>query len=643
MTFRCSARLRLRLRRGRLLLASALRCASARAADAPDDLKRLSIEELLRIDVTTTARRPQPIGTTAAAISVITGDDIRRAGVTTIADALLLADGVHVARFNNGTWAISPRGFNSNTANKLLVMIDGRTVYSPLFSGTFWNMEDYVLGDIDRIEVIRGPGAALWGANAVNGVVNIITRHSRDTRGSLISVAAGREDPVIAEARYGGGADALTWRVYGKFAARDDQSFASGASSGDGRRRGQIGFRIDGGDPARSTWLLKADAFHSRDDLVDRAAGEFTELDLQGRWSVPVGGSRVDIQSYYRREYRRIPQQLTHHIDVYDVDAQQTVALGRRHEVVWGAGVRVNRDTTHASATLSFTPPDRVYPVRSVFAQDDIAVIPEQFFVTVGAKYEHNAFGGGEFQPNLRARYLMGRNQIIWGAVSRAVRRPTRFDDDIVVSGPGGVLLAVGSDDFQAESLVGGEIGYRIQPVPLFSADATVFTHHIGNLRSQELPVTGLPIVVGNTLEGDVRGVEVGINVEPTAWWRTHVGYMWLTTEIRRAPASRDIGGGTTEANDPDQFVGLRSSFDLPHRIEVDAMLRAVAALPNPAVPPYAELNLRVGWWATPRSELWIAGQDLLHDRHPEFGSPLPARVEFERSVRVGLTLRVAR
>ena len=640
MTPRGSARLR--RRQGRLLIAFAFVCACARTA-AGQDLKRLSLEELLRIDVTSTARRPQPIGTTAAAISVITGDDIRRSGATTMADALLLADGMHVARFNNGTWAISPRGFNSNTANKLLVMIDGRTVYSPLFSGTFWNMEDYVLGDIDRIEVIRGPGAALWGANAVNGVVNIITRHSRDTRGGLVSLAAGREDPLIAETRYGGGAEALTWRVYGKFAARDAQSFASGASSGDGRRRGQAGFRIDGGDPSRSNWLLKADAFHSRDHLVDRAPGEFTELDLQGRWSMPVGGSRVDVQSYYRREYRRVPQQLTHHIDVYDVDAQQTITLRRRHEVVWGAGVRVNRDGTHASATLSFDPADRVYPVSNVFAQDDIAVIPERFFVTVGAKYEHNAFSGGELQPNVRARYLMGHNQIIWGAVSRAVRRPTRFDDDIVASGPGGVVLAVGSDDFQAESLVGGEVGYRVQPVSLFSVDATVFTHHISNLRSQELPLTGLPIVVGNTLEGDVHGVEVGVNVEPVAWWRTHVGYTWLHTKIRRTSTSRDVGGGTTEANDPHHFVGLRASFDLPHRIEVDAMLRAVAALPNPVVPAYTELNVRAGWWATARAELWIAGQDLLHDRHPEFGPALPARVEFERSVRVGLTLKVAR
>src|SRR5687767_8908480 len=318
------------------LLGAAL-LASTTPAAAQDDLKRLSIEELMRVDVTSTARQPQPVGTTAAAISVISGDDIRRAGVTTIADALLLADGIHVARFNNGTWAISPRGFNSNVANKLLVMIDGRTVYSPLFAGVFWNMEDYVLGDIDRIEVIRGPGAALWGANAVNGVVNIITRHARDTQGTLISVGAGTEDPLIAEARYGGAHDRAAWRAYAKVAARSDQRLASGATADDARRRGQIGFRVDAGGPAGSTWLLKGDAFHSREDLPDRPAAEFTELALQGRWSVPLGRSRLDLQSYYRREYRRVPQQLTHHIDIVDVDAQHAVSVHRRHHVVWGA------------------------------------------------------------------------------------------------------------------------------------------------------------------------------------------------------------------------------------------------------------------------------------------------------------------
>ena len=626
-----------------VLLAAALFGAFTTLAAAQDDLKRLSIEELMRIDVTTTSRQPQPIGTTATAISVITGDDIRRAGATTIADALALADGVHVARFNNGTWAISPRGFNSNVANKLLVMIDGRTVYSPLFAGVFWNMEDYVLADIDRVEVIRGPGAVLWGANAVNGVVNIITRHARDTQGTLISVGAGTEDPLIAEARYGGALGTAAWRAYAKVAARSEQRLASGATSNDARRRGQIGFRVDAGGPAGSTWLLKGDAFHSREDLPDRAAGEFTELALQGRWSVPLGRSRLDLQSYYRREYRRIPQQLTHHIDVVDVDAQHAVTVHRRHNVVWGAGVRVNRDNTHASAALSFDPVNRVYPVSNVFAQDDIALVPDRLFVTLGAKYEHNDFGGGEFQPNVRARYLMPRSQIVWGSVARAVRRPTRFDDDIRVSTPSGVLLVVGSDDFRSESLVAAEAGYRIQPSPLFAFDATVFTHNLRDLRSQELPATGPPIIVGNTLEGSVRGVEVGVNLQPAVWWRAHVGYTWLDTDVRRTDGSRDVGGGTTEANDPDQFLGLRASFDLPNRIELDAMLRAVAALPNPAVPAYAELNLRAGWWMTTRAELWVAGQDLLHDRHPEFGADLPNRTEFERSIRVGVTIRTPR
>ena len=629
--------------RSTTLCAVALLSLVARAASAQNDLKRLSIEELMRIDVTTTSRQPQPVGTAAAAISVITGDDVRRAGATTIADALLLADGVHVARFNNGTWAISPRGFNANTANKLLVMIDGRTVYSPLFAGVFWNMEDYVLGDIDRIEVIRGPGAALWGANAVNGVVNIITRHSRDTQGTLVSLAGGNEDPLLAEFRYGAAAGAMTWRAYAKVASRDDQRLASGAAADDRRRRGQVGFRLDGGAPSASSWMLKGDAFHSRDDLPDRPSGEFTELDVQGRWSTPIGASRLDLQSYYRREYRRVPQQLTHHIDVFDLDGQHTITIGRRHDVVWGGGVRVNRDKTHPSPTLSFNPVSRVYPVANVFAQDDIALVADRLFLTVGAKYEHNAFSGGELQPNVRARVLLPRNQIVWGAISRAVRRPTRFDDDIRVSLPSGVPLVLGSDTFVPESLVAGEIGYRAQPTAVFSFDATVFVHHIDDLRSQDLPSSGFPLAVGNSLEGSVRGFEVSVNLQPVDWWRTHIGYTRLDTEISRPAGSRDVGGGVTEANDPDQFVGLRTSLDLPHRIEVDAMLRAVAALPNPAVPAYAELNLRAGWWITPHTEVWVAGQDLLHDRHPEFGTDIPTRTEFERSIRVGITVAVRR
>ena len=627
-----------------LLAAAASSPTRAAAQPAQEDLKRLTIEELMRIDVTTAGRREEPIGAIAAAVSVITGDDIRRAGVTTIADAIQLADGVQVARFNNGTWAISSRGFNTNTANKLLVMVDGRTVYSPLFSGVFWNVLDYVLEDIDRIEVIRGPGAALWGANAVNGVINIITRHSRDTQGTLASVASGNEDPLVTELRHGSVAGAITWRAYGKFAARDDQRLADGSDAGDPRRRGQAGFRVDGGADGGVAWLVKGDAFHSRDTLPDRPAGEFIDLNLQGRWSAPLAGtSRLDVQSYYRREYRSVPRQLTHRIDVFDFDAQHAGTWGSRHAVVWGGGFRVNRDRTEATAVLAFDPAERTYPLANVFAQDDIALVPGRLFLTVGAKYEHNAFSGGEFQPNVRARYLMPLNQIVWGAVSRAVRRPTRFDDDIRAFGPTGALIAMGSDDFVSESLVASEVGYRVQPSPLFSIDATAFVHRFTDLRSQDLLPTGLPIVVGNSLEGESRGLEIGANVQPRVWWRTHVGYTWLDTTIRRAPGSRDVGGGVTEANDAPHTFGMRMSFDLPRGVEVDAMLRASAALPNPQVPAYTELDLRAGWQATPQVQLWVAGHDLLHDRHPEFGPDTPARTEYERAFRAGLTYRMAR
>jgi iron complex outermembrane receptor protein len=562
--------------------------------------------------------------------------------VTTIADALLLADGVHVARFNNASWEVSARGFNSASPNKLLVMVDGVTVYSPLFTGVFWNMQDYVLEDIDRIEVIRGPGATLWGANAVNGVVNIITRHSRETRRALVNLSTGNEDRAIVEARYGAGlAGGTTWRAYGKFASRDQQLFSDGLPSGDGRTRGQAGFRIDGAT-GRGDWLVKGDAFHSLEDLPDREAGEFTELRLQGRWTATLrGGSRLAVQSYYQREYRRVIRQLTHRLDTVDVDAQHSFILAARHDVVWGGGARGDWDTTNVTPVFRFTPQQRAYPLVNVFVQDEFSLVPRRVFVTAGVKYEHNVFSGGELQPNLRARVVLPARQTLWGAVSRAVRRPTRFDDDIEVLAPNGAVLIRGSDDFVPERLIATEVGYRVSPVPIVSIDATAYVHRYANIRSQELPAAGfVPLVIGNTLDGRSHGLELGVNVQPTTWWRTHASYTWLASTIARAPGSRDVSGGVNERNDPDYLFGLRTSIDLPHGVEFDAHLRSVAALPDPAVPAFTELNLRVGWAVTRRADVWITGQDLLHDAHPEFGAALPRRVEYERGIRAGLTVR---
>jgi iron complex outermembrane receptor protein len=604
------------------------------------DLKTMSIEQLMQIDVTLATREPEPIGRTAAAITVITNDDIRRSGVTTIADAVALADGVHVARFNNGTWAVSARGFNSTSANKLLVMIDGRTEYSPLFTGVFWNMLDYTVEDIDRIEVIRGPGATLWGANAVNGVINIITRHTRDTQGTLVGVGTGNEDPALADFRYGGAAAGASYRVYGKFARRSPQKFDTGDSSEDGRRRGQVGFRIDrpggGGE-----WLLKGDIFDSRDDIADRVSGEFRNIGLQGGWTRQLGpGSNLTLRSYYRHEFREVPLQLTHEVDTIDFDFQHGLLWRNRHRIVWGSTYRRNSDQTLAG-TVGFDPADRVYSVFGVFAQDEITVLPERFDVTVGMKAEHNAFSGTEYQPNVRARLEVAPRQMIWGAVSRAVRRPTRLDADVRALGPTGALLAVGGgEDYEGETLLAGEFGYRAQPLTIAALDVTLYTHGYNDLRSQELPPAGAPIVVGNTLNGRSQGIELAASVAPAPIVRLRASYTFLDVSITKDIGSRDVGGGASEANDPSHIFGLRTDVDLPRRVEVSLFLRSIGALSTPEVPAYTELNGRAGWRATEHFEIAVAAQDLLHGRHPEFGGLTPRRVEFERSVRIQASFR---
>jgi iron complex outermembrane recepter protein len=604
--------------------------------------KGLTPEELSRINVTTVGRRAEPLATTAAAVSVITSRDIRRAGITTLAEALRLVDGVHVARSSNAAWSITARGFNQSTANKLLVMVDGRTVYSPVLTGVFWNVIDYVLDDVDRIEVIRGPGAALWGANAVNGVINIITKHSEDTQGALVSISGGNEDRAIIEARYGGGFAAGTWRLYGKFADTDAQLFANGLPAGDDRRRGQAGFRVDGGDRGVTSWTVKGDAFHSRDGFTAGIRGEFTELDLQTTWRRALAGSsRLDLQSYYRREFRRRDGQLTHHVDIVDVDVQHSRRLARRHDVVWGGGFRVNWDTTHGSATLRFDPASRRHGLASLFVQDEIALLRDRWYTTTGVKWEHNSFSGGAIQPSVRTRILLPRGHLVWGAVSRAVRRPSRFEDDSVVPGPDGVPSQIGSDDFKSEILLSSEAGYRIRPTSVVSFDATIFRHNFTDLRSLDLPPVGTtPLVLGNSFEGHSQGVEVSANLQPVAGWRTHVGYTWLDTEVSARPGSRVVSAGASEANDPHNVFKIRTSIDLPRSFELDGSLRSVGELQTRTVPSVTALSVRLGWRATDTVELYISGQDITDGSHPEFGVDGPTRVEIQRSVRAGFTVR---
>jgi iron complex outermembrane receptor protein len=348
----------------------------------------------------------------------------------------------------------------------------------------------------------------------------------------------------------------------------------------------------------------------------------------------------VALRSYYRREYRHALQSLTHSVDTLAFDLQHTLRWADRHTFVWGGGAGINVEKTEGTLALAFDPADRNYALSNLFARNEFA-LPARAFLTLGAQIERNAFSGVSVQPSARARIMLPRNQVLWGGVTRAVRRPTRLDTDLVSRTPVGFVLFRGNPDFAPETAIASEVGYRTRLGARVSFDATLFHHDYDDLRSIEAPTAlGAPFVIGNSLEGRSQGVETALVVKPTAWWRTEADYTWLDVKITPSPGSRNIGAISNEANDPRHLFGLRASFDLPHAVEADAMLRSVSALQSPRVPAYAELGIRVGWHAAPGTELFAVGDNLLHRQHPEFGADVAHRVEIERAVRAGVTLR---
>ena len=618
---------------------SAYAQAPAAAQGGDSSLKRLSIEELSRIDVTSTMKHAEPVREAAAAIQVIGGDDIRRAGITTLPEALRLATGVQVARLDGRTWAISARGFNISTANKLVVMIDGRSVYTPLFSGVFWDVQDVVLADVDRIEVIRGPGATLWGANAVNGVINIVTRPASQTEGTLVQVGGGTElgqTAVRHGIRLGAGGAA---RVYGKYRYRDSQRFETGASARDPLRSGQAGFRLESGLEGRTLFTLQGDAYVGKIGIADRPDSDVAGGNLLARVShTRSSGSQVQLQAYYDGTYRKVPRQFSEHRDTVDLDLQYRTVWQMRHEIVSGVGYQVTRGRATRSPVLFFAPEMRTSPLTSLFVQDDIALAPGRVHLVIGTKVEHNDYTGMEYQPSARLRWTMGA-QTIWGAVSRAVRMPTRFDTDLRFTGAAPFVVLRGDPAFRSETVVATELGYRRAVSPRLSVDVATFVNSYDNLRTQEpSPPAGLPIVLSNKLNARTAGVEATAAYQAAARVQLHAGYTFLSGRFRLDPDSLDVTSGTSEYNDPKHQVWLRAFADLPAALEGDAVFRYVGTLPHPPVPGYAELTLRLGWRRGP-VELSIVGDNLLHDHHPEFGNLSP-REEYRRSAFGQLTWR---
>jgi iron complex outermembrane recepter protein len=624
----------------------------------PSELKKLSVEELLDIDVTSVSKYPEKLSVAAAAVAVLTQDDIHTSGFTSIPEALRLVPGLDVARLDSHTWAISSRGFNDVFANKLLVLIDGRTVYTPLFSGVFWEVQDTLLEDIDRIEVVRGPGATLWGANAVNGVINIITKSARDTQGLLISGGGGSEDLGFASVRYGVKLDEDAFlRIYAKYFDRDASVFSDDTTAHDAWGMYRAGFRLDWEPTKQNSFTFQGDAYTGTQDetyFVPKAKFPFAANieatddvsggNLLGRWSYSFSpDSQLTVQAYYDRTERNSPI-FGEKRDTGDIDLQHRFALGDRQDVIWGLGFRTTQDEVANSLNVSLLPDSRTLDLYSGFVQDEISIVPERFRLTIGSKFEHNEFTGFEVQPSARILWTPGYSQTIWASIARAVRTPSRAESDIVLNPappvplPPGSITIFGNPDMSSEELLAYEIGYRIQPITQLKVDLTAFYNDYDDLRTLEPTVPGpvSPSIVRNKMFGESYGAEISVTAQVTNRWRLQGSYSYLDVQLHRKAGSQDALTETaTEGSSPHHQFFIRSLVDLGWNIQFDSTLRYVDVLPAANIPSYLTIDARLAWLPRKNLEIAIVGQNLLDDRHPEFAPTFigTQKTEVQRSV----------
>jgi iron complex outermembrane receptor protein len=651
-------------------LATALLLCSTGHAVASQDmtastgaLKRMSIEELMDIEVTSVSRTAETLSAAAAAISVVTNEDIRRSGATTIPEALRGVPGLHVARRNSNSWAVSSRAFSSINTEKLLVLSDSRSIYTPLLSGVSWDVQDYLLPDIERIEVIRGPGASLWGANAVNGVINITTMNARDTQGTLLTATAGPEERGSAAARYGGQlGDSGFFRVFGQYSERD-ATFHRSATTSDDWRIGHAGFRADWDASSSDTLTLQGDLYRANIGQLAPAinvigrTGPTGNLEVHatggnvlGRWRRQLAsGSDLQLRAYFDRTHRDDPS-FRDDLDTIDVELQHRYLAFARHEIVWGVNYRFTDNSNRGKGIFAVVPEDSRDQLFGGFAQDQFA-ISDSLRLTLGTKLEHNDFCGFEVLPCVRLGWDVAPGQNAWAAMSRAVRVPTRLERDIAVeatppgSNPRAVLL--GNDDFDAEELLAYEVGYRWQPLDVLAFDLALFHNRYEGLASLEFgtptldPGSGVitfPVMNVNLTDARSEGVELLTTFSPTEGWRLIASYAYIHLDMQ--PHGEDLNRGAfLEGTTPRQQFSLRSLLDLPGGLQLDAQFRHSTELERqpeivvgPGIDPYSELDVRLAWQASEQLELALVGQNLLHDHHVEFGTPA-ARGEIERSV----------
>ena len=640
------------------------------AGELPVDLTELSLEELMDIEIISVSKKEEKLFEAAAAVYVVTGEDIRRSGVTSIPEALRMVPGMQVARIDANKWAVSARGFGDLFANKLLVLIDGRSVYTPVFSGVFWDMQDVLLEDVERIEVIRGPGATLWGANAVNGIINIITRNAEDTQGGLMTTGVGSEELGFGCLRYGGkvGGD-VHYRVYAKYFNRDNFVYASGKEGADGGDVLQGGFRIDWKVSGSNALTLQGDLYDGDVGqmyrIVDSLEQPFVRMfgfdtriaggNVLGRWKHRFSElSDVALQLYYGRTERE-EAIVAGGVNAFDVDFQHQFGLSERQEIVWGFRYRLISDEFDGSFTMSFDPESHDYDLFSAFAQDEIALVEDRLRLTLGSKFEHNDYTGFEIQPNARFLWTPHERHTAWGAISRAVRTPSRADNAmrfvrqtispglLFPDTPITLIVMSGNREYESEELLAYDLGYRVHPTDQFFVDVATFYNVYDNLRTYEpgtpfLETSPAPehlvvlFMADNKMYGETYGGELEADWRVMDWWRLRAAYTCLQIQLHLDEDSEYTVSEDIEGESPHRQFSFRSSMDLPGRVELDLKVRYVDELPGLNVSRYITLDARLSWHPRNNLEVFVVGENLLDDHHPEFRAPhipaLPTEVE---------------
>lgn len=647
------------------LIAGLFVCAQLIAKAA--DISELSLEELLQVQVTSVSRKAQNLQDVAGAVYVITHDDIERSGATSIPEALRMAPGVNVAHLSNNRWAVSVRGFNRRFSNKLLVLIDGRAIYSPLFSGVIWEAEDTLLEDVERIEVIRGPGAAIWGSNAVNGVINIITRNTHDTQGNQLIAGAGTEERGFASFRHGGKSEDGYYRIWGQAYSKDDSVDLAGQQSNDAARSGRIGFRGDWTLNNGNHLMMSGDAYNNPSgdrwntpDVTSptgirvediRQTNNGANFLVRNQW-LHADGSDSELSAYVNYSITGLENTIREQRTTVDLDYHTRDHIGGRHDVVWGAGYRISHDNTSTQGIFDMQPVSDSFRLASAFVQDEITLPIETVHLILGARLEHNNYTGFEFQPNVRATWTPNPNQVVWGAISRAVRTPSRSERDgaldLRVTPPNmfvhlPMLLRNEKNNdrtLSSETDIAYELGYRHQLSTILSVDIAAFFNNYDKLRSAELGIPALrfvppspfpsyivqPVLSDNSVKAQSYGLELAVDYHPLSWWRLQPSYSYLHmhSSAKTNDPVDELNALLFVGRAPKHQFSLLSSMTLPHQQQLDLWLKHISALEftdqsGTRIPSYTEVDLRYAWKPVPSLELSLVGQNLFDRRHPEF------------------------